>query len=56
MGGEGGGLKIKIKIKLTSVAGIHICNQGRALRIEICNHFGMLSHVVKLRHAQICHA
>ncbi len=42
--------------KLTAVAGVHVRNERRTLRVQVGDHLGMFSHVVQLCNAQICHA
>ena len=39
----------------TAVAGVHVCYQGRAAGVQVGNHFGLFSHIVKLGHTEVGH-
>lgn len=38
---------------LTSVACVHVCNEWRSVRIEVCNHLCVGAHVVEMGDTEI---
>lgn len=45
-----------VEKRRTPISSIHIGNQGWAIGVKTCNHFGISLHVMKLRETQVGHA